>query len=135
MYGGLEYVTIRVIPEVELPLICEVLGMLSMHKLKGLVNKNKNRNLRFVVVRENRVCKYCNKLIKKGSECITINKRYEGRQWVCSDCLGKIMNYQEAKAEADLFPFDDEGGYMAHQDYLAECEAECERIGYFDFED
>ena len=109
--------------------------MLSTHKLKGIVNKGKNRNLRVVEVRANRVCKYCCNTIKKGTECVTINKRYEGRQWVCSDCLAKITNYHEAKAEANLFPFDDEGGYMAHQDYLAECEAECEKIGYFDFEE
>ena len=106
--------------------------MSTIKKYKNSINKNKNRNIRIVNVRENRLCHYCGNVITTGTECLTVNKKLEPRYWVCGDCADKITNYREAKATLNDVAFGDEGGYMANQDYLAECERECENIGYFD---
>lgn len=105
--------------------------MTTIQKYKGKINQNKNRNTRIVKIRENRRCKYCGELMTAGTECLTVNKKNEPRYWVCSGCVDTITNYREAKATLNDVSFGDEGGYMANQDWLAECEDECECIGYF----
>lgn len=99
---------------------------------KGVVNKGKNRNLRFVRVKQDRECKYCGAAIRAGSECITINKYKEGRKWVCLECLEAISRYKETKAQLNFVPFGDEAAYMALSYLLAEESAELyERGVYF----
>lgn len=99
---------------------------------KEVVNKGKNRNLRFVRVKQGRECKYCWKTIRAGSECITINKYKEGRKWVCLECLGAISRYKETKVQLNFVPFGDEGAYMALSDLLAEESAELYDRGILD---
>ena len=57
----------------------------NMLRLKRVMNKFKNRNTRFVNVRSVRNCRYCGKQIGVGDECLTTNKKLEGRRWACLD--------------------------------------------------
>ena len=82
----------------------------------------KNRNQKMVHVREDRNCRYCGGLIKAGSECLTINRKMEGRSWVCKGCIDLRLRYKSALAEKNCLPFDDEGWHMAQDDYISELE-------------
>lgn len=56
--------------------------------LKAKLNNKKSRNVRVVKVRTAHRCEFCNDLINKGDECLTVNKYgYKGRYWVCLACL------------------------------------------------
>lgn len=55
--------------------------------LKELLDLDKYKNLRMVKVRKQHNCKICHGLIKQGEECLTINNKGEGRQWICKNCL------------------------------------------------
>lgn len=115
-----------------------------MDIIEKKVNSNKNRNTRFVSVNETRVCKCCGKIIQKGVECLTINKKGIGRQWQCMKCTkdelssSKIgINYTcevyrsiiETKIELGNVSFGDEGGYMALSDCLDENISRCVDCG------
>ena len=78
------------------------------------------KNNYYTTTRSNHYCKYCDGFIPKGSEVRTINPKYEGRFWVCSDCDSLIKNIISTINRSHALPFDDEGGYMAETDYLAE---------------
>lgn len=89
-------------------------------------------NKKMVTIREDRVCINCHKTIPKGSLCLTINKKYRERVWVCSTCLKLRKDILQAQACYDNVPFDDEGGAMAALEYLEECKGEYyERTGIF----
>ena len=96
----------------------------SLERLKNLVNNSKNRNIRFVNVRAIRQCKYCGSPIGVGDTCLTVNKKREGRRWICLSCVDTILKYKETKAQMNCVPFGDEGAYMALCDFAAEQEAE-----------
>ena len=91
------------------------------------------RNTKMVKVREDRNCLYCNGLIKAGTECLTINKKMEGRNWICKGCISLIHKYRAALAEKNCLPFDDEGWHMAQDDYISEIEEEMVEKGLEDF--
>lgn len=112
--------------------------MNRVKRIENNVNSNKNRNIRFVKVKDTRVCKSCGQPILKGSKCLTINKQGVGRKWQCMKCtmlkLNKLNNMMECETfrkirqiqfEIKALPFDDEGGYMALQDCLDEQIATC----------
>ena len=40
---------------------------MKIEELKEKVNKNKNKNTRFVKIKEDRKCKICGKILKKGN--------------------------------------------------------------------
>lgn len=96
----------------------------NLERLKASVNNSKNRNIRFVSVRATRQCKYCGRLIGVGDACLTVNKKKEGRRWICLSCVDAILSYRETKAQMNCVPFGDEGAYMALCDFAAEQEAE-----------
>lgn len=96
----------------------------SLERLKNLVNNSKNRNIRFVNVRAIRQCKYCGSLNGVGDTCLPMNKKREGRRWICLSCVDTILKYKETKAQMNCVPFGDEGAYMALCDFAAEQEAE-----------
>ena len=96
----------------------------NLERLKASVNNSKNRNIRFVDVRAIRQCKYCGSLIGIRNTCLTVNKKKEGRQWICLQCVDAILSYKETKAQMNCVPFGDEGAYMALCDFAAEQETE-----------
>lgn len=96
----------------------------NLERLKSSVNSSKNQNIRFVSVRANRQCKYCGGIIGVGDTCLTVNKKKEGRRWICLSCVDAILRYKETRAQMNCVPFGDEGAYMALCDFAAEEEAE-----------
>lgn len=96
----------------------------NLERLKNSVNSSKNRNIRFVNVKDVRQCKCCGSIIGVGDTCLTVNKKKEGRRWICLSCMDAILGYKETKAQMDCVPFGDEGAYMDLSDFAAEQEAE-----------
>lgn len=96
----------------------------NLERLKNSVNNSKNRNIRFVNVRAIRQCKYCGNLIWIGDTCLTVNKKKEGRRWICLSCVDAVLEYKKTKAQMNCVPFGDEGAYLALCDFAAEQEAE-----------
>lgn len=96
----------------------------NLERLKNSVNNSKNRNIRFVNVRATRQCKYCGNQIGVGYTCLTVNKKKEGRRWICLSCVDAVLEYKKTKAQMNCVPFGDEGAYLALCDFAAEQEAE-----------
>lgn len=96
----------------------------NLERLKNSVNSSKNRNIRFVNVKAVRQCKYCGSIIEVGDTCLTVNKKKEGRRWICLSCMDTTLGYKETIAQMNCVPFGDEGAYMALHDFAAEQEAE-----------
>ena len=120
--------------------------MNRVERLENKINSNKNRNTRFVKVKDTRICRSCGQIIPKGSKCLTTNKQGVGRQWQCMKCtmlqLNKINNsmtcetlrqIRQIQCEIQTLPFDDEGGYMALQDCLEGQIATCIDCGECEF--
>ena len=115
--------------------------MTTFNQFKTTVNSNNNKNTRFVKIRKDRICKSCGKLLKCGTNCLTTNKKNEGRQWYCNSCVKNILsrtqndginkgcqiyrNILSTKIELDNVAFDDEGAALAYMEALDECETEC----------
>lgn len=102
----------------------------------------KNKNKCIVRVKKDRICEICGEKIKKGTQCVTINPRYEPRYWAClkhAEERKQCAYYEEIKSlqmalENDN-DFDDEGKYFAYSDILTElvdvakcdnCKRKCE---------
>lgn len=114
-----------------------------METVEQGVNSNKNRNTRFVKVKETRVCKSCGQPILKGSKCLTTNKHRVGRQWQCMNCTRNLMNskadinyncdnyknIKQTEAKLKCVAFGDDGAYLALQDCLEEQVARCFECG------
>ena len=120
--------------------------MNRVKRLENKINSNKNRNTRFVKVKDTRICRSCGQPILKGSKCLTTNKQGVGRQWQCMKCtlsqLNKTNNrmtcetlrqIHQIQFEMQSLPFGDEGGYMALQDCLDEKIATCMDCGKCEF--
>ena len=63
-------------------------------------------------------CNYCKETIPAGSNVRTINPKYEDRYWVCNECNDLIVSIIDAKRRRDNTAFDDDGGWLANNDYL-----------------
>lgn len=96
----------------------------EMSILKEVCNKDKNRNIRFVKVKQARVCKHCKGTIPEKDECLTINRQFHNREWLCKDCVSLLIDIANAKSGLELVAFGDEGGALAYIDYIAELESE-----------
>ena len=72
-----------------------------------------NNIFNYVKVRENRLCGFCCRVIFKDTKCLTINKKYKGRKWVCTDCIKAIENVDSEQALLKAVPSSDEVAYMA----------------------
>lgn len=70
-----------------------------------------NKNFKYVKVRENRLCSFCGRVIFKDTRCLTVNKKYKGRKWVCTDCIKAIENVDSEQALLKAVPFNDEVAY------------------------
>lgn len=113
--------------------------MNRVKRLENKINSNKNRNTRFVTVRDTRICRSCGQPILKGNKCLTTNKQGVGRQWQCMKCTQLQLNkangnnvkcetlrqIYQTQSEMQTLPFGDEGGYKALQDYLDKQIAMC----------
>ena len=96
----------------------------NLERLKNSVNSSKNRNIRFVNVKDVRQCKCCGNIIGVEDTCLTVNKKKEGRRWICLSCIDAVLEYKQTKAQMNCVSFGDEGAYMALCDFAAEQEAE-----------
>lgn len=114
-----------------------------METVEQRVNSNKNRNTRFVKVKETRICKACGQPILKGNKCLTTNRHGVGRQWLCMNCARNLINnkvnidyncenyrnIKQTKAKLNYIAFGDDGAYLALQDCLEEQVARCFECG------
>ena len=114
-----------------------------METVEQGVNSNKNRNTRFVTVKETRICKSCGQPILKGNKCLTTNRHGVGRQWLCMNCVGNLINnkvdidhdcenyrnIKQTKARLNCVAFGDDGAYLALNDCLEEQVARCFECG------
>ena len=111
---------------------------MKVEELKEKVNKNKNKNTRFVKIKEDRNCKMCGKSLKKGTICLTTNKKGKGRSWYCDNCVMQLLSEKDlpnacciyhkimsVKAEMNNVAFGDECAVYAYMDILDKYEAEC----------
>lgn len=98
------------------------------NSMKKLVNKNKNRNIRFVKVKKDRFCKHCGKVIPRGTECLTVNKKQDGRLWYCMRCVDLKFEINRVRAEKECIAFGDEGAWLALNDFESELESEYENL-------
>ena len=119
-----------------------------MKAFEQRVNSNKNRNTRFVKVKETRICRCCGQPILKSNKCLTTNIQGIGRQWQCMKCTRNLLNLDKTgvnytcetyrnirrtEAELNNVAFGDEGAYMALTDYLDEQIARCLDCGRCSF--
>jgi hypothetical protein len=87
---------------------------------KARVTKSGNKNFNIVRGRASHNCKYCNSIIRVGEESLTINPRRGSRYWCCKFCVEKMLDIANAKSTFNYVAFDDEGYYLACQDWLEE---------------
>lgn len=115
------------------------------------VNSNKNRNTRFVKIRQDRQCYCCKKVLKSNTKCLTTNTKGKGRHWYCMRCVKGILEYKARNQDGinrncqwlraimnvlidlDNLPYYDEGGAEADYDALAEYEEKCLDCGRCNF--
>ncbi len=103
---------------------------MTFNGFKEFVKKRKSRNFKFVRIRANRLCEHCGKKLSIGTECLTINPKFKERIWVCDDCIERRLNLANARAFKASIAFDDEGGYMAAQEWEDEAISE-----FYEYED
>ena len=99
-----------------------------------LVNNAKTKNFKFVKVREQHTCKHCGAHIPKGTECLTVNKKLQGRRWICCNCVENYLDYREALDIKNNVSFGDEGSAMFAECLVAECADVLYDCGVFDIE-
>lgn len=103
---------------------------MDLATLKNIVKSRNTNNMKFVKIRAPRFCEHCCKLLTAGTETLTINKKYNGRIWLCIDCVILRLNIINARAFKASIAFGDEGGYMTAQEWEDEVLAEWEDIDY-----
>lgn len=65
-------------------------------------------NCKVVSVKKDRQCAHCNNVIHAKSKCYTINKKYEGRKWICFNCVPEPNVVQEKYVGCDFHYFSNE---------------------------
>lgn len=73
------------------------------------MSRKKNKNFCHVNIRENRVCCHCGEVIPKGTNCLTINNKGEGRKWMCNRCEDLFNELNRLSCIKDSLNFGDEG--------------------------
>lgn len=108
------------------------------HK-QGKQHVAKSTNYIIVVVRQDRVCKGCGKIIPKGTRTLTVSTRSQGRCWYCMKCANELKKKQggvnkdcwvfkqimQTHSMLENLPFDDEGAHMAFSETLEEYKGKC----------
>lgn len=82
----------------------------------------RNSNCLHVTIKQDRQCKRCSRKILKGTKCLTVSSRREGRSWYCNSCEEWMREVEETKARMNNTP--DDGEYYAQFSYLVELEQE-----------
>lgn len=82
----------------------------------------RNTNYLHVTIKQDRQCKRCNRKISKGTKCLTVSNRREGRSWYCNSCEERIREIEVAKAK--MYNTSDDGEFYAQFNYLVELEQE-----------
>lgn len=122
---------------------------MKIEELKEKVNKNKNKNTRFVKIKEDRKCKICGKILRKGTICLTTNKKGKGRSWYCNKCVATMLSNKHndginrqcnlyrcimsTKVDLDNVAFGDDGASLAYMEALSEYEEKCLDCGKCEF--
>lgn len=105
------------------------------------------KNIKEVTVKESRECMFCHSIILSGSKSITVNKRMQGRKWICMLCADSLgvnnlnkkrelnkcvaevkAKIKSAEAEMSILPFGDEGGYLACINYIEDLYKELDTL-------
>ena len=97
---------------------------------KKITLRNKNKNFTFVKIKADRFCKHCGNKINRGTSCLTINKKSEGRSWMCDNCVVLHLKCQNAKSDLNNVAFGDEGYAMACLDFYDEAIAALEEARF-----
>ena len=104
--------------------------MITLESVKKNVERKGSRNLKFVRIKQDRQCDICGTVLKVGTTCSTINVKFEPRRWRCDDCIQRRITYLNTRANKNNVAFDDEGGYMAAQEWEDEAISE-----FYEYED
>lgn len=59
----------------------------DVYETNKLILEHVTSNCKMVTVKQDRTCKRCENTIAKGTKCYTFNKKYQGRSWICFDCI------------------------------------------------
>ena len=120
---------------------------MNIKQLEKNLNANVNRNNRFVKVRAPRKCAKCGSIINKSNKCLTINRQYQGRSWLCMNCVRAkysthynitpnscqtLSKIRQSIILLNETAFDDEGAYMAYSEALDEEISQCLDCGRCD---
>ena len=54
-------------------------------------------NVRFVKIRENRLCSHCGNVIDRNKECLTLNPKSGNRIWFCNECICELLRVDIAR--------------------------------------
>lgn len=93
-----------------------------LERFKQDLKKRGNKNFTFVKIRSARICSHCLQTQSAGTECLTINPKKSSRRWYCCNCVQLVLNIEQARVALNSVAFGDEGGYMAFDEWLSECE-------------
>lgn len=121
-----------------------------LYEYKKHVNNKNTKNFKFVTVKSSHNCKSCGSIISKNTECLTVNKKLNGREWICEDCVENHLkykaeqvkrkeeqdeayaNYLQAVAHQKNVAFGDEGAAMAMAEWVDECAEILDELGFFE---
>ena len=109
---------------------------MNINRLEKKLNANTNRNTRLVKIKAPHKCAKCGSTINKSNKCLTINKKYQGRQWICMKCVRarycttsiSCPTLDRIRYSISLLSstaFGDEGAYMVYSEALDEEISQC----------
>lgn len=79
-----------------------------------------NVNIRFVKIRENRLCSHCGNVISRGKECLTLNPKSGHRIWFCNSCVCYLLRVDIARKLN--FPFGEDRASYKQLAYVDDVE-------------
>lgn len=91
--------------------------MFTLTQFKQQTEKVHTRNFKFVKIRADRYCEHCGTKLICGTTCLSINPKFKERVWICDDCVERRLNLHNARLYKASIAFDDEGGYLAAQEW------------------
>lgn len=104
--------------------------MLGLVEFKKSIKRLNNKNICFVKVRADKQCYFCGSTIPKGRECLTLNSKNRGRNWLCISCLRLKLKLNAEKSALNSIPFGDEDDFIyiqgVYSDLIERCKDEKE---------
>lgn len=77
-------------------------------------------NFCIVKIRKDRTCCHCGTLLHKGTSCLTINNKMQGRKWLCLNCKELFDELERVEELNSSVSFDDEGASMYYEGVINE---------------